>query len=263
MSPTPPLAWVTGASRGIGRALVRCLHDRGWQVVASARSTDALNELRSTLGPTVHPRPLDVSDPAAVTALAAEIEARLGPIALLVNDAATMDPIGSFVSQPLAAWTLSLHTNLLGVAATMHAALPAMIERRAGVVINLSSGASRHPVPNLSAYCASKAALDQLTRTVAAELRAHGVRVHGLYPGLADTPMQDHARRAPPERTGQALRDTVHAYAERGLLHPPQRAAQAICWLAETGPHPDLVDLDAPGVWEAVEAWQRSQPRPR
>jgi NAD(P)-dependent dehydrogenase (short-subunit alcohol dehydrogenase family) len=249
------VAWVTGASAGIGRATVACLVERGAVVVASARDVAALGGLARELGPSVHARPVDVTDARAVADLAADVEAELGPIDMLVNDAGTMDPVGAFAQTALIDWERGLATNLLGAVYTTRAVLPGMVERGRGAIVNVSSGAARHAVPNLSAYSVAKAGLDQLTRSIAAEVKARGVRVNGLYPGLADTGMQARARAMSVAVAGEVLHEAVHAYEARGLLRSPVRAAWAICWLVgpwSGGRTGEVVDLEAAGMWERV-----------
>jgi 3-oxoacyl-[acyl-carrier protein] reductase len=105
-------------------------------------------------------------------------------------------PIGPFAETPLNAWTETLETNLVGVANTLHAALPEMIRSRRGKIIALAGGGASTPRPNFSAYAASKSALARFVESVAEELRDHNVQINCMAPGGAYTHMTDEILRA-------------------------------------------------------------------
>lgn len=189
-------AVITGASRGLGAGLARVFAERGLRLGLCARSAPALPE-----GPDVVAARLDVRDAAAVHAFAAAVEARLGPIALWVNNAGVLGPIAPLREVEPAAARLHLEVNVLGV---LHGSQAFVRQLRArggeGVLVNVSSGAAQHAYAGWSVYCAAKAAVERLTECVALEESAHGLRAHAIAPGVIDTDMQALIRATPPER---------------------------------------------------------------
>lgn len=187
------MAVVTGATRGIGRALAERLSAQGQQVVALARSEAGLADLAEQTGARTYV--LDVADPDAVQRVFAQVLAEVGTPDLLVNNAAWGG--GSGLSWELAEkdWWTILEVNLRGTVACTRAVLPAMMTRGSGRIINLSSGAATYPVgldndgQINSAYMASKAAVNRFTEAVAGECHSAGVRVFAISPGMVKTEM--------------------------------------------------------------------------
>ena len=194
MSDDAPLrgsvAVVTGASRGIGRAICLAFARAGADIIAAARSVDAApSKLPGTiesvvsdveaLGRRAIAVRTDVTDTASVNALAARTFEAFGRADILVNNAA-YTVHGPFVDVPPSRWERVLDVTLLGAVRCTRAFLPGMIERGRGRVINISSGASVMSLPNMSAYASAKAALEAFTRGVAAEVAEAGVAVNAL-----------------------------------------------------------------------------------
>jgi 3-oxoacyl-[acyl-carrier protein] reductase len=187
------LAVVTGASRGIGRALTERLTAAGQTVVAIGRSAVDLDEVAAQTGAV--PFVLDVSDPAAVDTVFGRIQADLGVPDLLVNNAAVSGGSGMTWELPQQDWWQVLEINVRGTFLCTRAVLPAMMARGSGRIINLSSGAATYPVGLdndgvlTSAYLASKAAVNRFTEAVAGECFSAGVRVFAISPGMVKTDM--------------------------------------------------------------------------
>jgi NAD(P)-dependent dehydrogenase (short-subunit alcohol dehydrogenase family) len=206
-----PVAIVTGASRGFGRAVTAALLDRGWAVVADARRAFDLKTTAAALNSSrLIALPGDVTDaPHRDALVAAAIEA--GPLRLLVNNASRLGPS----PQPLLAdypagelWAV-YRSNVFAPLALIQAALPALTDN-AGVIVNLSSDAAVEPYPGWGGYGSSKAALDQLSAVLAAE--APAVSVYAFDPGDMRTEMhqaafpgEDISDRAEPEAKVPAL----------------------------------------------------------
>lgn len=190
------VAVVTGASRGIGLATATALADAGATVVGLARTMSKTGELARRLDAIGRAHLLlacDVSDQASVSHAAGEIAARFGGIDVLVNNAGVIDPIGRVADTDPSLWLRSIAVNLNGAYLMTRAALPSLLERR-GTVINISSGAALQPFEGWSAYCSGKAGLAMLTKSLAFEYEAEGLRVFGFQPGTVDTRMQDRIR---------------------------------------------------------------------
>lgn len=168
---------ITGCSSGFGLETARLFIDRGWEVVATMRKPDL----------TVLPQSerlrilqLDVTDPASV----ARAVDQAGPIDVLVNNAGFGVPSPIELTEPDMARAL-FETNTLGTLAVIQAVLPGFRQRRAGVIVNVSSSTTLKPLPLVGLYRSSKAAVNALTESLAEEVKAFGVRVHLVLPGRA------------------------------------------------------------------------------
>jgi NAD(P)-dependent dehydrogenase (short-subunit alcohol dehydrogenase family) len=187
------VAIVTGASRGIGAAAALALGEAGASVVLAARTTaqaEANARQINAAGGKAAAIACDVSDYAACQRLVQETTERFGPPDVLVNNAGVIEPISMVGEADPAEWARSIEINLIGAYYTIRAVLPGMIERGHGDIINVSSGAAHRPLEGWSAYCAGKAGLAMLTRSIDLEHRPAGIRVFGFQPGTTDTDMQ-------------------------------------------------------------------------
>lgn len=187
------VAWVTGASAGIGRALALRLAHEGWRIAASARRADELEKLGAEArgsGGEIRPYPLDVTDRQAVAACVAAIEREFGTIDQSVLNAGTHQPMPA--TEFSAETMRRLHEiNVLGVANGLEALLPRMIARRAGRVAVVASLAGYGGLPSAAAYGASKAALINMAEALRPELLAQGVVLQLINPGFVKTPLTD------------------------------------------------------------------------
>ncbi|MDF1563208.1 MAG: SDR family NAD(P)-dependent oxidoreductase [Deltaproteobacteria bacterium] len=193
MSLAGKVALVTGASRGIGRAVADALLGEGARVGLIARDPERLAGAERALreahpGGELASRAGDVGDAAAVERIVTELEEHLGPVDLLVNNAGVVhrSPVAG---HSLEAWDAVLETNLRGAFLYMRAVLPGMISRGAGRIVNVSSISGTLGTAGLSAYCASKWGLIGLTKSAAEEVREHGILVAAVCPGSVDTDM--------------------------------------------------------------------------
>jgi NAD(P)-dependent dehydrogenase (short-subunit alcohol dehydrogenase family) len=191
-----PVALVTGAGRGIGRAIAVRLAGEGYRIGLVARSAAELAEtaeLVTAAGSVALSLPGDVTEPADVDRVCGLVEEQWGPIDLLVNNAAYFGDIGSFLATDPARWWRVLETNLRGPALLDHRVLPGMVTRGRGRVITMSSLAAGQddPVAPSSAYSVSKTAALRLDAILAGELADTGVRVFSLSPGLVRTRMSE------------------------------------------------------------------------
>jgi NAD(P)-dependent dehydrogenase (short-subunit alcohol dehydrogenase family) len=190
----PMIALITGGGRGIGRGIALRLAKEGWDVAISARSADQLTETASLAKGRVLAFAGDVADPAAVRALVQEVEAKLGAIDLLINNAGTGGPFGRFWETDPEAWWRCQEVNLRGPMLCCRAVLPGMIGRRAGRIVNVASGAGCQAFPDMSAYVASKTGLIRFSEQLALELDGLGVSVFPIRPGVLRTAMVEEAR---------------------------------------------------------------------
>jgi 3-oxoacyl-[acyl-carrier protein] reductase len=187
-----PVALVTGASRGIGRATALALADAGFVVGLLARSADALEETRELVaarGAGAVCAAVDVTDPEAVERAVAVVEQELGPVEALVNNAGSLRAIGPLWTVDPADWWADVDTSLGGAFALCRAVVPGMIDRRAGRIVNVVSYSAVRPAPFQSGYAAGKAALASLTEALAASLEEHGVQAFSVAPGFTRSEM--------------------------------------------------------------------------
>ncbi len=186
------VAVVTGSSRGIGRAVALRLAADGYAVVVNHRdSTDAAEAVRAEIAQAGVPCTViraDVTDADAVKALFAEVRGTYGRLDVLVNSAGRLLQ-GLFAMTPPAKFMRLVNDNLGSAVLCSYAALPLMIKQRSGVIVNVSSSTAFIAPPGLSAYAASKAATNALTRGLAREVAALGIRVNAIAPTWVDTEM--------------------------------------------------------------------------
>jgi NAD(P)-dependent dehydrogenase (short-subunit alcohol dehydrogenase family) len=168
---------ITGCSTGFGRETALHFLDKGWQVFATMRNPEA-----STLpaSDALHVLPLDVTKPNSIT----DAVAKAGQIDVLVNNAG-IGWLNAIEGTPLDTAREIFEANLFGAMAMMQAVLPGMRERRSGVIVNVSSSTIYKPVPLLSVYRASKAALTAMTEAAVPELSQFGIQARVVVPGLA------------------------------------------------------------------------------
>ena len=194
---------ITGGSSGIGEAAAKAFAAEGARVAVAASSDAAKAKIVcdaiSEAGGTAWPCAVDVRSPAAVAALLDEIEAELGPIDVLVNSAGVYypTPIGQTSEDEM---DRMVDINLKGTFNTINAIVPRMQERRSGKIVNLSSVAAITGVRERSLYCATKAAIAQMTQALARELAPFDINVNAVAPGNTATPMNVEVRTSPEKR---------------------------------------------------------------
>ncbi len=187
------VALVTGAGRGIGRAIAEALAREGAAVVLAARSRQQLAEAAAAIrsgGGRALAVPTDVTQDAAVEALVELAVAELGRVDILVT-AAGVASFGPVAATKPADWDAMLTVNLRAVMVQCRAVLPVMLHQRRGTILNVASVAAQRPIAGAAAYSATKAGVVAWSRVLAEELRAEGVRVGVLLPGAVDTPLWD------------------------------------------------------------------------
>jgi len=189
-------ALVTGAGSGIGEGIALAMGRAGAFVIAVDINGEAAMRTATTLGADAAAFTLDVTDRAAVDALASHIEAQLGPIDILVNNAGIIRRGRIDDPNTRADWDATLAVNLDGVYNVTTGFL-AQLKATKGTVINIGSIQSFVALPNSAAYTASKAAVRGLTKHLATELSPLGVRVNAIGPGLIATPLNERARQNP------------------------------------------------------------------
>ena len=222
------VAVVTGAGSGIGAASARALAGAGARVLLADRDGEAAEAQAAALrqaGADAHAAPLDVTDGAAIRALAERVGQDWGDTSVLVNCAGVLvrrgidDPEAEVIVRQV------MDVNLHGAFAMVRAFLPAL-RRTRGSVVNIASGAAFAAQAGCAGYSASKAALHMMTCTLAVDLGADGVRVNGVAPGVIETPMTAATRSDPKRLAGFLARTPAHR------LGQPEEVAAAVLFLA-------------------------------
>lgn len=185
------VALVTGASRGLGREVARLLAQRGVRLILTARGRRALEEAADELRVPLLALPGDVADPSHAARLVADGLARFGQIDLLVNNASTLGPTPMPYLEALLPAELDgvVRVNVTAPLHLVQLVLPHMKARGEGTIVNVSSDAAVQAYPGWGAYGASKAALEHLSRVLAAEIAGTGIRIYVVDPGDMNTQM--------------------------------------------------------------------------
>jgi len=185
---------ITGASRGIGAAAARAFAEAGAQVALAARSEEAMASIVREIGKGAIALPCDVADFGQVSDAVRAVVKAFGTFDILVNNAATIEPIARLDAVDPGDWGNALDVNLKGVFHGIRAALPVMGAMGGGTILTISSGAAHNALEGWSAYCASKAGAAMLTKCADLEGREKGIRAMGLSPGTVATDMQKRIR---------------------------------------------------------------------
>jgi 3-oxoacyl-[acyl-carrier protein] reductase len=232
------VALVTGASRGLGEGAARALAAAGAAVMLVARDGALVSSVARDIaakGARAEALPCDVSNYAAIEKVVAQAKAHLGGIDILINNAGVIDPIAEVAASDPAAWAENISINLIGAYHVLRAVLPGMLTKGGGSIVNISSGAAYRPLEGWSAYCAGKAGLAMLTRSVALETAGKGIRIFGFSPGTIDTDMQVKIR-----ASGMNMISRI----PRADLSPVEHAVRGLMYLC-TSAGDDLLGQDA------------------
>lgn len=191
------VALITGAGRGIGRAIALAYAQEGANLALAARTHHELEQTAQEahlLGATTGIMPADISDSAQVEDLVRQTVAQFGTIDILVNNAGMTGPVGPLQETDVAAWIQTIQVNLIGTYLCCRAVLPVMYQHQRGKIINLSGAGATNAWRHLSAYGTSKVAVVRLTETLALELEGSNIQVNALGPGSIHTPMWEDLR---------------------------------------------------------------------
>jgi NAD(P)-dependent dehydrogenase (short-subunit alcohol dehydrogenase family) len=185
--PSPRTILITGVTRGLGRALTDRFIERGHTVWGCGRNAEHVTALTRRYPAPHHFAVVDVAQDAEVRAWTCQL-LQTGPPDLLINNAALINHLAPLWEVPVAEFDTLIDVNIKGVTNVIRHVVPAMIQRGTGVIINLSSGWGRSTAPEVAPYCASKFAIEGLTKALAEELPA-GMAAVPLNPGIIDTDM--------------------------------------------------------------------------
>jgi 3-oxoacyl-[acyl-carrier protein] reductase len=231
-------AIITGANQGLGRAIAAQFVQAGAHVLLVARGEDLLREVQAELaalaaqpGQQIHYIRGDVANDQSCAAVVAQAQHVLPDITILVNNAGVYGPMGPIETIDWDAWVEAIRINLFGTVQMCRAVIPIMKARGYGKIINLSGGGATAPLPRISAYAASKAAVVRLTETFAEELRDSRIDVNAIAPGALNTRLLDEVLAAGPGKVGQDFYQRSLKQQEQGGA-PLEKGAALATFLA-------------------------------
>lgn len=246
------LAIVTGGGTGLGRAIALELSSRGHPLLLVGRRQEPLEETARMVGGGCEVISADVGIEAGRAAVTAAVGQR--PVAVLVHNAAVLEPVGPLAGVTLDAWRTAMQVNLEAPLFLTQALLPRLA---GGRVLHISSGAARNALAGWGAYCVSKAGLLMLYQMFNAELT--DVAVGSVRPGVVDTPMQELIRAQDESRFPSVER--FRRLKEEGQLRSPAEVASFIGWLlSETTPEDFAAHEWDIGNPDHTAAWQQNRP---
>ncbi len=233
------IVFISGASSGIGRAAAQCLAAGGYDLILAARRAGRLQELSEELkagyGIRVLPLSLDVMDQDAVRELVGSLPEEWQAVDVLVNNAGLALGMGPLWEGDEKDWDQMIGTNIKGLLCLSKAIIPGMIARKSGHVINIGSIAGKQAYINGNVYCATKAAVDALSRSMRMELLPYGIKVSQLAPGAVETEFSEVRFKGDRERATKVYRGYEPLKAED--------VAAALEYIIRCPPHVCVNDL--------------------
>ena len=209
MSLADRTALITGGSRGLGLSLGHGFVRAGAHVAILARPSalldaalDSLETARVAPSQRVTAIAADLADLKSLPSVVRRVEASLGPLDILLNNAAVMGPIGPLADTATDEWQSTIAVNLIAPIALMQAVLPGMRDRRRGKIVNVSGGGATGNRQNFSAYACAKTALVRATEIVASEVKMYGIDINAMAPGAMNTRLLDAVLKAGPDKVG-------------------------------------------------------------
>jgi NAD(P)-dependent dehydrogenase (short-subunit alcohol dehydrogenase family) len=227
-------AVITGANQGLGYAIAEAYVAAGASVLLCARDESLLDEARRALatkagpGQKVGAEPADVSRTADVDRVVARALQLFQQVHVLVNNAGVYGPLGASEEVDWAAWVRAIEINLYGSVLPCRALVPHFKEHRYGKIVQLSGGGATNPLPRISAYAASKAAIVRFAESLALEVKPFSIDVNAIAPGALNTRLLDEVLAAGPEAVGREFHDRMVATKEQGGTPLERGAALAV-----------------------------------
>jgi NAD(P)-dependent dehydrogenase (short-subunit alcohol dehydrogenase family) len=249
-------AVVTGGSRGLGLAVAGAFAAEGADVLICARGGEALEKARASLsarapGRRVLSAAADVSRPEDAERLVTTAVDAFGRLDVLINNAGVYGPMGPLEDVDWGEWTRAIEINVMGTVLPCRSALPHMKKAGRGKIINLSGGGATAPMPRISAYAASKAAVVRFTETLAEEVRADGIDVNAVAPGALNTRLLEEVLAAGVDKVGTDYYKKALKQKEEGGASLEKAAA--LCVFLASAASDGLTGKLISAVWDPWE----------
>ena len=251
------VALVTGGSGGIGSTVSRALAREGAKVVIFSRDKKALKRIAGEIqksGGVALPIFGDVSRHKEVQRAVNTTIQKFKRLDILVNCAGVQEPIGLFAKSNIEKWKKNIEVNLLGTVYFAHAALPHMLKRKSGYIVNFSGGGASGPRPYFLPYAVAKTGIVKFTEILAAETKGLGVRVNAVAPGAVNTHMLEEVLRAGPRAGEKELSEAKARKVKGGTA--PEVATELVQFLASDDSHVLSGKLIA-AVWDGWRSWTK------
>jgi NAD(P)-dependent dehydrogenase (short-subunit alcohol dehydrogenase family) len=254
-------ALITGASQGLGAEIARQYLANGASVMLCARGADRLAEQAEALMPLLAPGARlvtitgDVGERADVNAIFARLLAEFPRLDILVNNAGIYGPMGNIEDVDLDEWVDAIRINLLGLVYVSRAAMPIFRTQRYGKIVNISGGGAANPMPAITAYAASKAAVVRFTESLALECRDDHIDVNAIAPGALMTRMMEQLLDAGPEKVGRQFYDRMKKIADEGGT--PLDIGAALCVFLGSAESDGITGKLIAAQWDLWEDWPK------
>jgi len=210
-----PIALITGGAQGIGYACAEAIAELGHRIVLADINAEGVEAAATKMGNGTVGFACDMGDAVAVNAMFDKIEADIGPVSVLVNNAGVAMP-GAFLETSLEDFQRVIDINLVGVFVALQRAAKSMVAHKIqGAIVNMSSINAQVAIPSIPAYCASKGGVNQLTKASSLALAPHGIRVNAVGPGSIDTAMLAGVNANPDAMKMVMYTDAAHRVGER------------------------------------------------
>ncbi len=234
---------ITGATAGFGKAMAERYAAEGWQIIATGRRQERLDELKDELPTAVHTICFDIRDKEACQNAVASLPKKFASIDVLVNNAGLALGVEPAQECDLDEWECMVDTNIKGLLYVTRAILPGMVERNSGHIVNLGSVAGTYPYPGGNTYGGTKAFVNQFSKNLLADLLGTKVRVTNLEPGLCESEFSVIRFRG-----NKDAADNVYAGTEPIL---PADIAEIVYWTTTLPPHININSLEVMPVDQA------------
>jgi len=233
------IALITGATSGFGKSTAMLFAKNGYHLILTGRRKERLeklsNEIMKNSGVKVMPLCFDVSDPNAVKQNLLSLDKTWSEIDVLVNNAGLAAGFGPIQEGDTADWEKMINTNIKGLLYVTRLVAPLMIQRNMGHIINIGSVAGKEVYPNGNVYCATKHAVDALSKAMRLDMLSHGIRVTAIHPGMAETEFSIVRYKGDEEKAKKVYEG----------LQPlkPEDIAEAIYWAATRPLHVNISEI--------------------
>lgn len=251
-------AIVTGANRGLGLEIARHYLTEGAAVALGARDVGLLEKETAELKMRFPERvlvlqQLDVTSEASCLSFVAAARRAMGGLDVLVNNAGVYGPMGAIEDVDWALWVDAVQANLMGSVLMARAVLPVMKDQRRGAIIQISGGGATNPMPNITAYAASKAAVVRFAESLALEVAEYGIDVNSIAPGALNTRLLEEVLAAGPEKVGRSFYERSMQQRNSGGV-PLERGSELAVFLASDAARGITGKLIS-AVWDRYEDW--------